>query len=93
MIEPQVAPISPDAVVEVPPASVDVDRTPRIPWEARLDLAQRRAETERLRVPIEFLGRPVHAPGANDHDPDVLSAYNLAIEAALNEVRRAALGR
>jgi hypothetical protein len=59
-------------------------------WEARHDLDRHRAETERLRVLVEFLARPIHAPGGPDPDPDVLSAYNLAIEAALKGIRRAA---
>lgn len=49
-----------------------------------------RAETERLRVLVEFLSHPIHAPGGSDPDPDVLTAYNLAVEAALHGVRRAA---
>jgi hypothetical protein len=61
-------------------------------WKARHHLAQHKAETERLRVLVEFLGRPVHAHGGPDPDPDIVTAYNLAVEAALRAVRRAALG-
>jgi hypothetical protein len=57
------------------------------------ELAWHRAETERLRVLVDFLARPIHAPGGPDPDPDVRTAYNLAIEAALNGIRRAAAGR
>jgi hypothetical protein len=60
---------------------------------SRNDLDWHRAETERLRVLIEFLARPVHAPGGTETDPDVLAAYNLAVEAALKGIRRAAAGR
>lgn len=59
-------------------------------WKARHNLAQHRAETERLRVLVDFLGRPVHAHGGPDPDPDIVTAYNLAVEAALRAVRRAA---
>jgi hypothetical protein len=55
------------------------------------DLEWHRAETERLRVLVDFLARPIHAPGGCDPDPDVLTAYNLAVEAALKSVRQAAL--
>lgn len=57
------------------------------------ELAWHRAETERLRVLVDFLARPIHAPGGPEPDPDVLTAYNLAIEAALKGIRRAAAGR
>jgi hypothetical protein len=54
------------------------------------ELAWHRAETERLRVLVDFLARPIHAPGGTEPDPDVLTAYNLAIEAALMGIRRGA---
>jgi hypothetical protein len=56
------------------------------------ELQWHRAETERLRVLVDFLARPIHAPGGSDPDPDVLTAYNLAIEAALQGIRRATIG-
>lgn len=62
-------------------------------WEARQELEWHHAETERLRVLIDFLARPIHAPGGCDPDPDIVTAYNLAVEAALNGIRRAASGR
>jgi hypothetical protein len=58
----------------------------------RNELDWHRAETDRLRVLVDFLARPIHAPGGSDPDPDVLTAYNLAVEAALNSVRHAATG-
>ena len=62
-------------------------------WEAGQELDWHRAETERLRVLIDFLARPIHAPGGSDPDPDIVTAYNLAVEAALNGIRRGAQGR
>ena len=64
----------------------------RARWEVRFDLERDRAETERLRVLVEFLGRPVHAHGGSDPDPDIITAYNLAVENALQGIRRAASG-
>ena len=66
-----------------------VDRRPGNGTKAD-ELEWHRAETERLRVLVDFLARPIHAPGGVDPDPDVLAAYNLAVEAALKSVRRAA---
>ena len=63
--------------------------SPRDRWEARRALAMHRAETERLRVLADFLARPVHAPGGSEPDPDIVTAYNLAVEAALLGIRRA----
>ena len=39
---------------------------------------------------IDFLARPIHAPGGAEPDADIISAYNLAVEAALKGIRRAA---
>jgi hypothetical protein len=61
-------------------------------WKAQQELARHRAETERLRVLVDFLARPIHAHGGSDPDPDIITAYNLAVEAALHGIRRAALG-
>jgi len=65
--------------------------TARDKWDARHALARHRAETERLRVLVEFLARPIHAHGGPEPDPDILTAYNLAIEAALQGIRRSTL--
>jgi hypothetical protein len=71
-------------------ARSSADASEQAQWKARYDLSWHRAETERLRVLVEFLGRPVHAHGGPDPDPDIVTAYNLAVEAALKEIRRAA---
>jgi hypothetical protein len=63
----------------------------KLEWESRHDLERHRAETERLRVLVEFLTHPVHAHGGTEPDPDIVTAYNLAVEAALQGIRRAAL--
>ncbi|HEX8202813.1 MAG TPA: hypothetical protein VF590_20215 [Isosphaeraceae bacterium] len=60
--------------------------------DAHRGLDWHRAETERFRVLVEFLGRPVHAHGASEADSDIITAYNLAVEAALHGIRRSALG-
>jgi hypothetical protein len=59
-------------------------------WKARMGLEMYRAETERLRALADFLARPVHAHGGSDPDPDVVIAYNLAVESALRAIRRVA---
>lgn len=61
-------------------------------WQARHELEWHRAETERLRVLVDFLSRPIHAHGGSEPDPDIVTAYNLAVEAALQGIRRAASG-
>jgi hypothetical protein len=83
-----------DAGVAASGNDVRVNKTdPRPRWEARHDLDWYRAETERLRVLIDFLARPICAHGGADPDPDIVTAYNLAVEAALKSVRRGAAGR
>jgi hypothetical protein len=66
---------------------------PKAEWQARHDLDRHRAETERLRVLVEFLARPIHAHGGSEPDPDIVTAYNLAVEAALQGIRRATTDR
>jgi hypothetical protein len=70
----------------------DVVSTPSAS-QAEHELSWHRAETERLRVLVEFLARPIHAHGGSDPDADIVTAYNLAVEAALQGIRRAATGR
>ncbi len=65
----------------------------RTEWQARHELAWHRAETERVKVLVEFLARPIHAHGGTEPDPDIITAYNLAVEAALQGIRRATTGR
>jgi hypothetical protein len=65
----------------------------RTEWQARHELAWHRAETERVKVLVEFLARPIHAHGGAEPDPDIVTAYNLAVEAALQGIRRATAGR
>ncbi len=66
---------------------------PRSEWQARHELAWHRAETERVKVLVDFLARPIHAHGGTEPDPDIITAYNLAVEAALQGIRRATTGR
>jgi hypothetical protein len=90
VLESKIAPVAaPDEVVAAPRATAD-DAQSR--WKARFDLERYRAETERLRVLADFLARPVCAHGGTEPDPDVITAYNLAVEAALQGIRRAAAG-
>jgi hypothetical protein len=62
-------------------------------WQARHELDWHRAETERVKVLVDFLARPIHAHGGAEPDPDIITAYNLAVEAALQGIRRATGGR
>jgi hypothetical protein len=77
---------------EVGDAADTLRPAPARPVKTAEELQWHRAETERLRVLVDFLARPIHAPGGSDPDPDVLTAYNLAIEAALQGIRRATIG-
>ncbi len=83
---------STDNVVETRevPAPAPQIPAPRAEWEARNDLDRHRADTERIRILVDFLARPIHAHGGPDPDPDIVTAYNLAVEAALQGIRRAA---
>ena len=78
--------------VEVAETGTEKTGESRSRWKTRLELERYRAETERLRVLADFLARPVHAHGGSDPDPDVVIAYNLAVEAALQGIRRASQG-
>ena len=91
MIESKSAP-SATGDVEVAEPRSEKTLEGRSRWKARLELERYRAETERLRVLADFLARPVHAHGGSEPDPDVVVAYNLAVEAALQGIRRASQG-
>jgi hypothetical protein len=57
--------------------------------EQRLDY---KLQTDRLRILVEFLSRPVQcAGGKSGADPDVIAAYNNATETSLKVVRQLAL--
>ena len=71
-----------------PVSLAPLDRIGR--WQATHDLARQRAETERVKVLVDFLARPICAHGGTEPDPDIVTAYNLAVEAALQGIRRAA---
>jgi hypothetical protein len=90
VLERDAASTAPAALPAPPRESTDAPAAPKAEWEARHDLDRHRAETERLRVLVEFLARPIHAPGGAEPDPDIVTAYNLAVEAALVGIRRAA---
>ena len=88
---PEIAPMNAaDEGVAAHRADADADTVKQSQWAARHHLAWHRAETERLRVLVDFLARPIHAHGGSDPDPDIITAYNLAVEAALQGIRRAA---
>lgn len=67
------------------------DENTKAMWQAQHELDWHRAETERLKVLVDFLSNPIHAHGGADPDPDIIIAYNLAVEAALRGIRRASL--
>ena len=91
MIERDAASMAPAAADHAAtPRETTPTPAPKSEWESRHDLDRHRAETERLRVLIDFLARPIHAPGGAEPDADIISAYNLAVEAALVGIRRAA---
>ncbi len=81
-----------DDYLETTPATTPLAE-PRSEWQARQELDWHRAETERVKVLVDFLARPIHAHGGSDPDPDIVTAYNLAVEAALQGIRRATAGR
>ncbi len=77
-----------------PTASTRIDPAHRRDeWQSRHELEWHRAETERVKVLVDFLARPIHAHGGTEPDPDIVTAYNLAVEAALQGIRRATGGR
>ena len=92
------SPVATATVAAYPPDSLanSISRVPAATpkptsrWRAEHDLARHQAETERVKVLVDFLARPVSAPGGAEPDPDIVTAYNLAVEAALTCVRRAA---
>lgn len=87
------APSLPDRLEAEARPTVPTSETERSQWEANHELAWHRAETERVKVLVEFLSRPIHAHGGAEPDPDIISAYNLAVEAALQGIRRATADR
>jgi hypothetical protein len=68
-------------------ARPEIERSRR---EVQEKLDWHRAETERLRVLVDFLSHPIHAHGGSEPDPDIVTAYNLAVEAALIGIRHGA---
>ena len=91
-------PATPAPDVALAPAPISSPVAPAAPaptdglgrWRATHDLARHRAETERVKVLVDFLARPICAHGGAEPDPDIVTAYNLAVEAALGGIRRAA---
>lgn len=65
---------------------------PREPTESQqlLALSFYKAQTERLMVLNQFLATPVKAPldAEGNCDPDVVAAYNVAVETSLKHVRQ-----
>ena len=94
MIEREVASTALTVHNEDPAPSNETNTSePPTRWQAMHELAWHRAETERVKVLVEFLARPIHAHGGTEPDPDIITAYNLAVEAALQGIRRATAGR
>ncbi len=81
------------ACTTAPTTRIDPSHSRDDEWQARHELDWHRAETERVKVLVEFLARPIHAHGGAEPDPDIVTAYNLAVEAALQGIRRATGGR
>jgi hypothetical protein len=81
--------------MEMPPISTETDPSgpPAPETPAAVTLAFYRAQTERLAVLLGFLTSPTVAPRDEEgnYDPDVVSAYNLAVEAGLKHVRQLVL--
>jgi hypothetical protein len=82
-----------DALTAIRGESLEALPHRRSPWRSQSDIDWHRAETERLRVLVDFLARPICAHGGAEPDPDIVTAYNLAVEAALQGIRHAALGQ
>jgi hypothetical protein len=85
--------VSLESSTETAPNRIAPAARPADEWQARHELDWHRAETERVKVLVEFLARPIHAHGGSEPDPDIITAYNLAVEAALQGIRRATGGR
>jgi hypothetical protein len=81
-----------DSVAAIREGSHEAKATRVARRDAEDDADMHRARTERLRVLVDFLSRPICAHGGADPDPDIVIAYNLAVEAALRGIRHAALG-
>jgi hypothetical protein len=80
------------ADVAAPGADVlETDASRQARRQSRTDVERHWAETERLRILVDFLARPICAHGGAEPDPDIVTAYNLAVEAALRAIRHAAL--
>jgi hypothetical protein len=84
---------SADAVAAIGEDIPETGANPRARRVTKADVDWHRAETERLRVLVDFLARPICAHGGAEPDPDIVTAYNLAVEAALRGIRQAVLGR
>lgn len=47
-------------------------------------------KTQRLEHLIDFVGHPIQIPNADDPDPDIISAYTLAVLDCLKQIRKLA---